>query len=141
MKQIFSILFSFILLASHINLTMGTHLCGGETVESKIMFGETHLGCGMAEMEDPCDNSEYTNNDQVSFDKFPCCANEFQTIQSTDEFIKDAQTTINVDFAVEYIYSTLNLDLLTKTTNQFHTEYNSPSIEKDIQVLFQTFLI
>ncbi len=141
MKQIFSILLPFILLASHMYLTMGTHFCGGEIVETKIMLGETHLGCGMMDMEEPCDDSNPTNKG-TNFNKTPCCANEYQTLQPTNEFVKDAaQIVFNVDFAVAFIYTTLNLDLFPKSTTKFYTEYISPPLEKDIQVLFQTFLI
>ena len=131
---------SFILLSGHINLTLGTHFCDGTAVETKIMLGESHLGCGM--MEISCDDSDENGNEQVSFDKAPCCKNEFHTIQSSDDFVKDAALKVfNIDFAVAFLYTTLNLDLLSKATHQFYTEYISPPLEKDIQVLFQTFLI
>lgn len=142
MKQVFSILLSFIFMASHMYLTMGTHFCEGEAVVTKIILGETHLGCGVMEMEESCDDSEHSNHNQVCFDKVPCCKNEFQTIQSTDDFVKNAtQTVFNIDFAVVFIYTTLNLDLIPKSTHQFYIEYISPPLEKDIPVLFQTFLI
>lgn len=142
MKQIFSILLSFILLASHMNLTMGTHFCGGEAVETKVLLGETHLGCEMMDLVEPCDGSEHSNQNQVRFNNVPCCQNEFQTIQGTADFVKEAaQTVFNVDFALAYIYTTLILDLFPKSSHQVYTEYISPPPEKDIQVLFQTFLI
>ena len=140
MKQIFSILLALILLASHSYLTIGTHFCGGEAVESKILLGETHLGCGTMEMEEPCNDSG--NSNETNLDKAPCCENEYQTVQSTNEFVKDATpVTFHVDFAIAIVYATLNLDLFPNSTQQSHTEYHSPPIEKDIQVLFQTFLI
>lgn len=142
MKQVFSILLSFILLTSQVYLTIGTHFCGGVAVESKIILGETHLGCGMEDMEVPCDKSEKTNKNGAGYDKTPCCENEFQTIQTTDDFVKDAvQVDLNVDFAVAFIYNALNLDLFSKSSQQFYTEYISPPLEKDIPVLFQAFLI
>lgn len=142
MKQIFSILLSFILLSSHMYLTIGTHFCGGEAVESRILFSKTHLGCVMPDMEVPCDNSENSNKNGTSFKINPCCENEYQTIKSTDEFVKDAaQIAFNVEAAVAFIYTTLNLDLFPKSTPQFYTEFISPPLEKDFQVLFKTFLI
>jgi hypothetical protein len=123
-------------------LTLGTHFCGGVAIETKIILGETHLGCGMMDMEEPCDNSEHTSNNQVSFNNVPCCQNEFHTIQGTADFVKEAtQTVFNVDFAVAFLYTSLNLDLFPKSTHQVYTEYISPPLEKDISVLFQTFLI
>jgi len=142
MKQIFSILLSFILLASHSYLTIGTHFCSGEAVESKILLGVTQPGCGMTDMEGSCNNSENSNKSQTSFNNTPCCENEYQTIQGPDEFVKDAAPiTFNVDFAVAFVFATLNLDLYSNATQKSFTEYHTPPIEKDIQVLFQTFLI
>ena len=142
MKRSFSILLSFILLASHMSFTIGTHSCGGEAVEKKLIFGESHLGCDMMDMEESCTDSENVNYMRVSFDKTPCCENEYETVQAIDEFVKGASyPTFNVDFAVAIIYTSFNLDLFPKTYHQFYTEYLSIPIEKDIQVLFQTYLI
>jgi hypothetical protein len=142
MKKSFSILLSFILLTGHLSLTIGTHFCGGEVVEKKILFSETHLGCKMQDMDKPCDDAENSSSNKLCFDKVPCCENEFQTFQSTNEFVKDvAQTTFNVEFAVAFVYTSLNLDLFPKSTHQFYADYSPPPLEKDISVLFQTFLI
>ena len=141
-KKSFSILLSFILLASPMYLLIGAHFCGGKVVETKVLFGETHLACEMPVMEEPCDDYEKANKSEVNFDKLPCCENEYQTIQLTSEFVKEAaQLSFNVDFAVAFVYTTLKLDLFPNSTHQFYTEYNPPPLEKDIQVLFQTFLI
>lgn len=141
MKQILSILLSLILLASHMYLTMGTHFCGGEAVETKIMFGETHLGCGMMDMGSLCEDFN-TNENRTNFDKTPCCANEFQIFQSTNEFVLDATQIANsLDFSLAFIYTMLNLDLFSKSTHKVYTEYISPPVEKDIQILFQVYLI
>jgi hypothetical protein len=142
MKQTFSIILSFMLLASHMYLTIGTHFCGGEAIETKIILGETQLGCDMMDREEPCDDVANSNKSNTDLDETPCCENEYQTIQSTNEFVKDAaQIAFNVDFAVAFIYTTLNLDFFPESTHQVYTEYISPPLEKDIQVLFQTFLI
>lgn len=123
-------------------MTLGTHFCGGKDIETKILLGETHLGCGMLDMEEACNNSKQSNQNRVSFNKVPCCQNEFQTIQVTTNFVKEAaQTVFNVDFALAFVYTTLHLDLFPKSSNPIYTEYISPPLEKDIQVLFQTFLI
>ena len=142
MKKSFSLLLSLILLASQMYLTIGTHFCSGEAVESKFLFGETHLGCGTMDMEEPCADSENFNKDGINFDKTPCCKNEYQTVQVTNEFVNDAtQINFTIEFALAYIYTTLNLHFFTKSTNQGNTEYFPLPLEKDIQVLFQTFLI
>ena len=142
MKKITAILLSAVFLLSQLNLSIGTHFCGGEAVETKILFGETHLGCGMPDIEKSRDDSEKNNKNGISFDKPPCCKNEYQTVQSTNEFVKDAaQIIFKVEFPVAYICSTLKFDLLPKTKHQSYTAFPFPPNEKDIQVLFQTFLI
>lgn len=121
---------------------IGTHFCSGEAVETKIMLGKTHLGCGMTDIDLSCEDSGKTSNHPVSFDNFPCCENEYQIIQVTDEFVKDAtHGSLNIDFAAAFLAILLNVDLIPKSTHQFYTDYSPPPLEKDVQVLFQTFLI
>jgi len=142
MKKGISILLSLILVTSTMYLTLGTHFCRGEAVESKIILGETHLGCGMMEMEEPYEDSENPDENGVSVDKVPCCQNEYQIVQLTNEFVKDsAQIPFNIEFAVAITYSALNLDLFPKPAHQFYPEYFPPPLEKDFRVLFQTFRI
>lgn len=98
------------------SFTIGTHFCGDEAVEKQLIFGETHLGCDMMDMEESCTDSENANFMRVSFDKTPCCENEYETFQAIGEFVKVASyTAFNVDFAVAIIYTSLNLDLFPKT--------------------------
>jgi hypothetical protein len=142
MKRSLSILLSFILLASHMSFTIGTHYCGGEAIESNIIIGEAHLGCGMMVTEDSCADSENANLSGDNFDLSPCCKNEYQPVQSIYEFLEiAAYASFNVDFAAAIVYTTLNLELFPKSIHKHFTEYKSPPIEKDIQDLFQTYLI
>lgn len=106
------------------------------------MFGKTHLGCNMTAMEESFNIPAKNDENKVRFDQIPCCENEFQTVQTTNEFVKEGmQHYFNVDFAVEFIYKALKLGLSPKTNHQLFTVYSSPPIEKEIQILFQTFLI
>jgi len=124
------------------SLTIGTHFCGGEVMEKKILFGGTHLGCNMPNMDKSCDIPAENNHDDVHLDKIPCCQNVYQTFQVTDNFVKDAATlSFNIDFALAIIDATLNVDLFPKASHQLFITYIPPPIEKDIPVLFQTFLI
>ncbi len=107
-----------------------------------MIWTQMHLGCEMPVDEAPCEDSEANSTKEVRFDELPCCGNEYQMVHLDHEFVQDAaQTVFNVDFAVVYIYSGLNLDLLPNSSPQIYTEYKSPPLEKSIQVLFQTFLI
>ena len=142
MKKVFSIVLSFMLLVGHMSLIVGTHYCGGETVESKIILSETHLGCGMSDGLLSCSATGETNTHNVIIENIPCCENEYQTIQVTDEFVKDtASFTFSVDFALAYVYASANFELLSNSAPQSFTDFSPPPLEKDFQVLFQTFLI
>ena len=138
-KRLVSILLSFILLASHINLAIGTHFCGGEAVMSRLMIGHEHLSCGMANMGEPCVE---TKNQDVSFTNPPCCENHYQTFETTDDFVKNASIiNINIDFVASLAYSNLNVDIFSQSAENFYSDYSPPPLEKDVQTLFQTFII
>jgi hypothetical protein len=142
MKRSLSILLSFILLVSHVNVTFGTHFCGGEAIETKIIFGKTHLGCGMMDMKDPCKTSEISNSSNINFENAPCCENLFKTFRVTDEYVKEvAPQSFQVEFALVIICTTPDLDLFPKSMNKFYTVRLPLPLENDIQALFQTFLI
>lgn len=139
MNKFFSILLSVVLLAGQMSLTIGTHICQGEATETKIIYGATHLGCGMEDMSEPCD---ITDQHDVSFSKEQCCENQYQTLQTSEDFVNDAfHYNLSIDFAVAFVSSFLNIDLFPQTTQQFNTAYIPPPLDKDKQVLFQTFLI
>jgi hypothetical protein len=122
-------------------VTVGTHFCGGEAVESKVILGEANLGCDISDMEKHCGYSENAEKNGNSVEEHPCCNNEYQTVQVTNQFVKnETQKTFNIEFALAFIYTTLNINLFPKFNHQINTIYTSPTIEKDIQVLFQTFL-
>lgn len=142
MKKVFSIILSFILLVSHISFIIGTHYCGGEAVETKVMFDKTHLGCGMPDMDLSCEEAVQTNTHDATIENIPCCENEFQTFQFTNEFVKEATpVTFTVNYAIAFIYATANFELFSNIAPQSFTDFSPPPLEKDIQVLFQTFLI
>lgn len=120
---------------------IGTHYCSGEAIETKLILGETHLGCGMREMKETCRISDHFNKINT-YEKTPCCQNEYQTIQSSYEFLNvAAPLAYNVNDAITHNYPHLNLDLFPMSIPQIYTEYISPPLEKDIHVLFQAFLI
>jgi hypothetical protein len=143
MKTFFSILLSVLLLASHMYLTIGTHYCGGEAVKSKILLGKTNLDCGMDGMDESCTHSETPGEYGNHLKTAPCCENEYQIIEPTDKFVKEEVqiASFNVDFAFAYLIATLTFDVFPKSTENLYADYSPPHYQKDIQVLFQSFLI
>jgi hypothetical protein len=142
MKKSYAIFLSLLLLTSHMYLTIGTHFCGGQAVNTQIVFGSTHLGCEMQGKKEPLDGREKGESDKIAFSSVPCCQYEYQIISSMHEFIyKACHIDIAVNIAVASLNSTETLDLTQKSTHHFFKKYDSPHIKKDVQVLFQTFLI
>jgi hypothetical protein len=137
MQRIISVILIIILLVSNITLTFGVHFCSGVEVTSKIMIGHDHLSCGMASIDVTCDGSE---NQTFCLNNATCCETQYQTlIASVDFFIVEKQQVhFHLDSAVLVLL--LINDLLPKTPH-FYTEYSPPPLERNIQILFQTFLI
>lgn len=141
MKKVFSIVFSILLLASHMYLTIGTHYCGGEAVEKKFVLGKAGIDCGMSDMHGGCNHPETGEESSSHLETAPCCENDYQTLEPTDEFIKEFNKTLfHVDFAIAFLYRFQWQDLLQKPTQNLYADYFPPWFEKDIQSLFQTFL-
>lgn len=142
LRKILYIVMALVLVIANFGLTISTHYCQGEAVETQLNLTHAGLTCGMMDMNNSCDIPLQNENNETHIDKTPCCQNEYQTLQLTEDFVQDsAPITFHVDFALAFVYATLNLDLFPNSTQQSYTEYHSPPIEKDIQVLFQTFLI
>jgi hypothetical protein len=141
MSKFFSILLSVLLIASHMYLSIGTHFCGGEAVNTKLVLGKTQLDCGMDAMDEGCQHPEDSGQTGDRLEKAPCCENEYQTLDSTDDFIKEFNVaTLNFDFTASFFYVLLTLDLQPELKPILYAAYSPPLFEKDIQVLFQTFL-
>ena len=142
MREVFSIMLSVLLLASHISLTIGTHFCGGEAVEKKVVWANSHLGCGMEDMDDPVINSSNALPTETTFAELPCCENEFQKVEATDDFVKDVSSlAIHIDFDYIHVFTLLGLEAAPIADKNLYAENLPPPLQKDIQILFQTFLI
>lgn len=142
MKKGISILLSLILLLGHVSLTRGTHYCGGEAVETKILFDDTRLGCDMMDMQSTCNLPVKSAQPEEQFEKVPCCDNDYQTIRLSNEYVKDVvQFTINIEFAATFVYSSLFLDAYPMLTHPVDTGNSSLPPGKDVQVHFQVFLV
>lgn len=139
MKKVLSILLSTIVLLSHLSLTVGTHYCHNKAVESKIIMGNTHLGCGM-EIKDESHNSPSSNEMIITNPK--CCYNTYQIIQSTEEFVHNSSLPdLQFDFFIAIVQQVQSTKIYSSVAEKIGQIYTPPPlIEKDIQVLFQTFL-
>lgn len=127
------------MLISSIGFSFNTHFCGGEAVKKSFSLGLHNPDCGMAIMEVECEKAP-SKEDQLT--KKPCCENQHQVIQ-LDKNAKIQSTTINANpiFVVAFIHAFIQPIFYADQKLVHHTDYSPLIPDKDIQVLFQTFLI
>lgn len=160
MRKLFSILLSLVLIVSHMHLAMGTHYCGGEAVETRILMGTGHVGCGMEHpdsqpaviiagqqmatacgMEHPDSHLGASGQAPESVDQSPCCENRYQTLQTTEEFVQQWRliTAYNAFQAVILHTDTIPA-VYPENLVSYYSKYIPPPSKKDKQVLYQVFL-
>ena len=116
---------------------MTTHYCGGHAVKSKLVLGDKSLNCGMEKMDENCETGSET-----SITKKACCENHFMSLNVENEFQPTiVQPSIDVNFVFTFVYT--YFELLTSNFQQeiAFGDYSPPLRNRDVQVLFQTFLI
>lgn len=122
-----------LVLFSTLSFTVQKHICADEIADVAI-FGTLER----CEMPDDTDH-----NENLGFSKESCCQDETHFVQGSNAELKassklQGQTQI---FAILFTYSYLNLfENLEKDSNSF-LKYSPPLVFKDIQVLYDTFLI
>ncbi|CAN0106928.1 unnamed protein product, partial [Chrysoparadoxa australica] len=137
LRKIISISLLLIFLTSHLGLAVGTHYCGGISMQTDLMIGHKHLDCGMEDMQKECNQKE----NEPRFEKVPCCENEYTSLDLTEDF-NPAINAVNVDFAIAFISTYYQINPLAATiANRYQVKNYPPPVERDVQILFQTFLI
>ena len=118
---------------------MNTHFCGGKAVETTISLGLGNPNCGMEGMDQDCNNIP---TEEERIDAEPCCENQHQVMQ-TDDMAKSQPSfsSINPLFVAAFVQVFIEHLILTDSRNTGFAYYSPPLAEKDVQVLFQTFLI
>ena len=138
MKKTTSILLSLLLLTSATGIAYGQHFCGGALMKSMLTFSETTLNCGMEAMPNSCEK----NSPKQSVHKKSCCENELHQVEIDDHFSgSQAEFDLHKNFVFAFasvFMLNLHEEALVRTKP---TYYFSPPIDKDVQVLYQVFLI
>lgn len=127
------------MLTSNVGLSMATHYCQGQAVESKLVFGHESLDCGMQKMNEVC---EIDSSQSEHLKSKPCCENEYQTLQ-LDENVKSQSNVklTNPVFLVAFVHAFIKRLVFNDQAPVQFADYTPPLPDEDIQVLFQTFLI
>ena len=135
MQRTISILLAILMLASSTGVTYAKHFCGEHEVISIITLGEKQLSCGMISEADDC-------NDEIQED-IKCCKNKYENVDTDDNF---AKASFNSHLSVPFITSFVTVFVLQQTDfNQqllpVYSEYDPPTIDEDIPILYQVFII
>ncbi|PIB34931.1 hypothetical protein BFP72_05745 [Reichenbachiella sp. 5M10] len=134
MKKVIAISLALLLLLSNTGFAVHTHYCGGKAVESSMGLGLVTLDCGMMETPQPCASMEWTPTQN-------CCDNSHLSYEIEDDY---QEAGIAAFIVLDFVY------VLAFTFHAFgsiqseaasHIDYAPPILQRDSQVLFQSFLI
>ena len=148
MKKLVAIFLAFVLLGVQLPLSITTHFCSGQAIESALVLKGNTVDCGM-NMTDKttfCQNNFKPAKDE--FKKSPCCQNHSQTFEITDDYNNSSELSISTD------YSSFQVFFVTAFVKTFFDWLFSdfdfsfsylvpppPLLKQDIVILFQCFLI
>jgi hypothetical protein len=130
-----------VILVLNSGLTYITHYCGGEAVESTFSLVHSDLSCGMTPSEmQSCTNDKHTEGIQ----KKGCCENEYTSISAEIDYNKTqlaASSHLDIKFVAAFAYSFVSNYIFEQEEKQSFESYRPPSIDQDIAVLHQVFII
>lgn len=140
-KRILSIFLILVILVINSGLTFITHYCGGKAVKSSISLVHADLSCGMT----PTEKQSCTNDNHIEvIQEKGCCENEYTSISVENNYNKSevvASSLIDFKIIVAFAYSFVSNYLFLPEEKQSFESYHPPSIEQDISVLHQVFII
>ncbi len=138
MKEIFykisAILMSAMVLLSTLSFTVGQHYCGDNLVDMAL-FKEAK-SCGMEQVQ-------FTNTCGDTIEKKSCCSDKQILLDGQDD-LKDNTVKLSFEqqvFIISYAYSYLNLFKDLDASTPSFIGHPPPILDKDYQVLYETFLI
>ena len=139
MKKFLSILLAFLILISNVGIAMGTHFCGGKAVESKLMFHQKDLHCGMAKKQMVCND----HSEEEMLVKSACCENDFLDLEVDDNYNYHQSTILKLDPVIAFAFTISFLHLFgdVNAINTNYPPYKSPPLVRPFQSLFQVFIL
>lgn len=133
-KNIASVFLAFLVLFSTMSFSIHEHYCGDTLVDTAIFKQAKTRGIEMSLSK--------TTSEDVILQK-NCCKNEHIVIEGQDE-LKTTVNSLSLDqqlFVASFVYYYINLfEGLDEKVIPFKN-FPLPLVDKDIQVLYQTFLI
>lgn len=124
---------------SNLGLTVATHYCGGHAVRSGLLLSGGDFDCGMMD-----DGTVYrdTSAQRTHFAAEHCCKNLHQTLQTDNTLQTDLPAPeFHAPVAEPAVYAFHYHEPVTALEIAPFRIDLPPLFERDVQVLFQTFLI
>lgn len=124
--------------ASSSGIAYAQHFCSGMEMMAEITLGEKLLSCGMDEVSDKCGDETFIVKGH------DCCENQFTKIQTDDNFAKASfDLKLNNTFVATFVavFILQEVEEITSAEKIFFADYNPPPLEKDLNILYETFLI
>ncbi len=128
-----------LMLASSSGIAYAQHFCGGMEMMSEITIGEKYLSCGMES-----DAQDSTCGDEKAMpESHDCCKNHVTKIHTDDNFAKASfDIKLNKTFVTTFVSVFVLQEVeIASTQKIFFADYNPPPLERDLNILYDTFLI
>ncbi|WP_242157470.1 HYC_CC_PP family protein [Aestuariivivens sediminis] len=133
LHKIWAFVMALVVVFSTMSFTINMHYCGDTLVETALFHKAK--GCGM-EMSGPV-------TEGCTVTKKNCCEDKQLTVEGQDELQLSVQN-MSLDqhlFIASFVYTYMNLfEGLSETIIPFK-DYSPPLVERDIQVLYEVYLI
>lgn len=137
LHKILAFVLALIVLFSSLSFTVEKHVCMGEVVD--VSYFTEADSCGMVIEEEECTIDDFSGD---KMDPEKCC-NDIQELipgNQNEQQAIDSLELNSVQFALAFTYTYLNLFETKEEITPF-TDSSPPLIDKDYQVLYQSFLI
>ena len=139
MRKVISILLAILMLTTNVGFAVNTHFCGGLAVKSSFSIGIHELDCGMANMDQECETNLPRESQIIPK---PCCEDTHQVILMDDEAeIQSVSMDLNQTFFTTFLHTFIQPIIFTNQAENHFAFYPTPPLKRDIQILFQSFLI
>lgn len=126
---------AFVVLFTTMSFTVNMHYCGDSLVDFSLFTEAENCGMEKAQPAKSCENPVMTEND--------CCTDQQIVKEGNDELKTsfDKLTFEQQTFVASFFYSYINLfEGLDENIIPFK-DYSPPFIERDVQILYETYLI
>lgn len=139
LKKLISISLALLLLVSNTGFTLNTHFCGGIAVKTSFSFGLHNPDCGM---DDTTENCEAPSSQSNHLKTKPCCENQHQLLNLDENAnLHSVSTSFSTSFFIAFVHSFIAPILFVEQRVIDNFSFLYPKPDKDLKVLFQSFLI